>query len=214
MEHLYNPEQMPEQEIKDTFVARTALVDKLVDTVRQQREGAGVQHVVLVAPRGMGKTTILLMVQFAVQEMGPSSPWLALRFPEELYGVNDLADFWLETLDCLSSVTQDKSLQSTITNLKLRYPDSEHLQEAAFAALRGWCREHGRRLLLLVDNFNQILTQINDEQQNAALRNVLMNEGFLMILGAATSFFKEASNYDQPLYNFFKIEHLNRLSFE
>ena len=84
MEHLYNPEQMSEQEIKDTFVARTALVERLVDTVRQQGEGAGVQHVVLVGPRGMGKTTVLLMVQFAVQKMGSDSPWLAIKFPEEL----------------------------------------------------------------------------------------------------------------------------------
>jgi len=214
MEHLYNPNQMSEQEIKDTFVARTALVERLVDTVRNQREGAGVQHIVLVAPRGMGKTTILLMVQFAIQNLGPESPWLPIRFPEEMYGVNDLADFWLETLSFLAGATQDISLRTTIVTLKQRYTDSEILGAAAVAVLRGWCLKNGTRLLLLVDNFNQLLSQINDEQQNAALRNVLMNEGFLMILGAAPSFFKEASNYDQPLYNYFKIEHLNRISFE
>lgn len=213
MEHLYNPDQMPEQEIKATFVARQALLDRLVALVRRQPDGAGVQHVVLVAPRGMGKTTMLLMVQFAVADKGLAPPWLPLRFPEELYGVTDLADFWLETLADLSRAAGDSALAERTRQIKDRYPDSSTLQEAALSLLREWCRKHGRRLLLLVDNFHQVLAML-DEQQAAALRNVLMNEGFLMILGAAPSFFKEASSYDEPLYNFFQIEGLERLRFE
>jgi len=211
MEHLYNPDQMSEQEIKATFVARQALLDRLVALVRRQPDGAGVQHVVLVAPRGMGKTTMLLMVQFAVTDWGLDPPWLALRFPEELYGVTDLADFWLETLAELAA--GDTSLAEKAQQIKARYQDGDTLQEAALTLLREWCRKNGRRLLLLVDNFHQILATL-DEQQAAALRNVLMNEGFLMILGAAPSFFREASNYDEPLYNFFKVEGLERLNFE
>ena len=215
MEHLYNPDQMSEREIKETFVARQALLDRLVGLVRRQPEGAGVQHVVLVAPRGMGKTTMLLMVQFAIADggPGPASPWLALRFPEELYGVTDLADFWLETLGGLSAASGDGSLAEQVKQIRACYPDSETLSEAALALLRDWCRTHGKRLLLLVDNFQQILGLL-DEQQAAALRRVLMNEGFLMILGAAPSFFKEASGYDEPLYNFFRLERLERLRFD
>ena len=213
MEHLYNPDQMSEQEIKATFVARQALVDRLVTLIARQPEGAGVRHVVLVAPRGMGKTTMLLMVQFAVTDRGLAPPWLPIRFPEELYGVTDLADFWLETLDSVSRVAGDEALAQSAADLKRRYRDSETLSEATLALLRDWCRRHGRRLVLLVDNFNQIL-RLMDEQQAAALRRVLMNEGWVMILGAAPSFFHEASGYDEPLYNFFQIEHLERLDFQ
>lgn len=214
MEHLYNPDQMSEREIKETFVARGPLVDRLADLIRHQPDGAGVQHVVLVGPRGMGKTTVLLMVQFAVAERGLDPPWLAVRFPEELYGVTDLAEFWLETLADLSRTTNDAELAQRAQALKDRYPDSEQLQEATLALLREWCRQRQRRLVLLVDNFHMLLSQIDDEQQNAALRNILMNDGFLMIIGAAPSFFKEASAYDEPLYNFFKIERLERLTFD
>ena len=214
MEHLYNPDQMSEQEIKSTFVARQALVDRLVTLIERQPEGAGVRHVVLVAPRGMGKTTMLLMVQFAIADRGLAPLWLPIRFPEELYGVTDLADFWLETLENVSRVAQDIELSEATARLKSRYPGSEQLQEATLALLRDWCRQNNRRLVLLVDNFHLILSQINDEQQSAALRHVLMNEGWVMILGAAPSFFKEASRYDEPLYNFFQIERLERLTFE
>src|SRR5207244_1899902 len=55
--------------------------------------------------------------------------------------------------------------------------------------------------------------QINDERDNARLRDVLMNDGTIMILGGATTFFKEARAYDQPLYNFFKLYNLADLKF-
>src|SRR5437667_10219036 len=99
MELLYNPDQMPENEIKATFVAREKLIDDLITLVESQPEGAGMQHVVIIAPRGMGKTTVLLMVKFAIHDRGLAERWLVVKFPEESYGVYDLADFWLETLN-------------------------------------------------------------------------------------------------------------------
>ena len=65
-----------------------------------------------------------------------------------------------------------------------------------------------------MENFDQLLAQINDEHDNARLRDVLMNDGTMMLIGGATTFFKEARAYDQPLYNFFKIYNLADLKFE
>ncbi len=44
MERLYNPDQMPEAEIKETFVARQHVVDELVSLIKHQPDGAGVQQ--------------------------------------------------------------------------------------------------------------------------------------------------------------------------
>src|SRR5919106_3267674 len=107
MELLYNPDVMPEAEIKATFVARQRLIDELVSLIERQPEGAGVQHVVIVAPRGMGKTTVLLMVKFALADRGLTEGWQAVKFPEESYGIYDLADFWLEVLNLLAADTGD-----------------------------------------------------------------------------------------------------------
>ena len=41
-----------------------------------------------------------------------------------------------------------------------------------------------------------------------------MNDRTIMLIGGATTFFREARAYDQPLYNFFKITHLDTLKFE
>jgi tetratricopeptide (TPR) repeat protein len=214
MELFYNPDLMPEDEIKETFVAREALVDELVSLVEHQPDGAGVQHALIIAPRGMGKTTVLLMVGFALKDRGLGDRWLAVKFPEESYGVYDLADFWLEALDLLAGATNDELLRERSGRLKSDYPKGDDLQEAALALIKDWCREHNKRLVLLVDNLDMILEQINDERDNARLRDVLMNDGAIMMIGCAVSFFREAREYDQPLYNFFKIFELNNLRFD
>ena len=214
MELLYNPDAMSEQEIKATFVARQPLVDELITLIERQPDGAGVQHVVIIAPRGMGKTTVLLMLKFAIKDRGLAERWQALKFPEESYGINDLADLWLTVLNLLASETNDHTLHQQAEELKRKYPQNEDLQEAALAVLKDWRRAHGKRLVLLVENFDQILEQINDERDNARLRDVLMNDGTIMLIGGATTFFKEARAYDQPLYNFFKLYDLTDLRFE
>lgn len=214
MERLYNPDLMPEDEIKKTFVAREGLVDELMSLVERQPDGAGVQHVVIIAPRGMGKTTVLLMVQFAIRDRGLAKHWQVVRFPEERYNIYDLADFWVEVLQHLDAETGDAELQKRIDDLKKQYPNNDDLQEAALALIKDWRREHKKRLVVLVDNFDMILEQINDERDNARLRDVLMNDGTMMLIGSATTFFHEARAYDQPLYNFFKIYDLPNLRFE
>jgi tetratricopeptide (TPR) repeat protein len=214
MELLYNPDSMHEDEIKKTFVGRQGLIDDLVSLIGSQPDGAGVQHVVIIAPRGMGKTTVLLMLQFAVRDTDLAKRWKAVRFPEESYGIYDLSDFWIEALNRLAADTNDPELLERADSLKGKYPDNEDLQEAALALIKEWRRKHKKRLVLLVDNFDMILEQINDERDNARLRDVLMNDGTLMLIGGAPTFFHEARAYDQPLYNFFKIHNLENLRFE
>jgi len=184
-QRLYNPEVMPESEIQATFVARTPLLKELLHLIQHQLDGAGVQHVVIIAARGMGKTTVLLMLKFAVRDGELGEHWQAIKFPEESYGIYDLADFFLETLQLLAAETNDSDLRKKIESLREDYREPDDLQEAALALLKDWRREHGKRLLLLVENFDLILEQINDEQANASLRDVLMNDGTLMLIGGA-----------------------------
>lgn len=214
MELLYNPDLMPEDEIRATFVARHELVDELADLVARQPDGAGVQHVVLIAPRGMGKTTILLMVRYTLMDRGLDKTWQSVKLPEESYGIYDLADFWMEIGLQLAADTQDADLQAQIEQLRENDLDGDDLKEAALAVLKDWRRTHGKRILALIDNLDMILEQINDEHDNARLRETLMDEGDIMLIGSGVTFFHEARAYDQPLYNFFRIYNLNNLRFE
>jgi tetratricopeptide (TPR) repeat protein len=214
MELFYNPERMSETEIKETFVAHQWLVDEIMSILTKQPQGAGVQHAIIVAPRGMGKTTVLLMLRFAVLKGEVGRHWQPVLFPEESYDVYELADFWLAVLGHISNETADVKLNEDVSTLKSTYPSTSHLEEAALARIKDWKDENRKQLLLLVDNFDLILQQIGDERDNAKLRDVLMNDGSMMLVGGATTFFKEARAYDQPLYNLFKIYNLQTLNSE
>lgn len=213
MQFLYNPSSMSKQEIKATFVGRENLIDEIISLIEHQPIGAGVQHVLTIAARGMGKTTILLMTQFAMEDKKLTKQWQPVKFAEESYGIYDLADFWLEVIYQLSAEIEDNKLYQSATELKTLYTENINLQEASLALIKDWCQKNKKRLVLLIDNFDIILEQINDERENARLRDVLMNDGTLMIIGTATTFFHEARDYDQPLYNFFKIYNLESMKY-
>ncbi len=214
MELFYNPERMSETEIRETFVANQWLVDEIISIVKKQPTSAAVQHVVIIAPRGMGKTTLLLMLRLTVLNHDIAKRWQPVLFPEESYSVYDLADLWVEVLDHLASETGETELHEEVKKLKTAHPDSADLEPLALAQIKDWHRKHKKRLLMLVDSLDLILKQIGDEKDNAGLRHVLMNDGTMMFVGASTTFFKEIRAYEEPLYNFFKIYDLNGLNSE
>ena len=75
MERLYNPALMSDEELQATFVARQPLIDELLSLIEHQPDGAGIQHVILIGPRGMGKTTTLLRLRLAIKERGLDASW-------------------------------------------------------------------------------------------------------------------------------------------
>lgn len=211
VELYYNPEQMPDSEIKQTFVGREPMLRELLALTRRQPQGAGVQHVLLIGARGMGKTTMMLMLRFAVLEGDLHNKWQPVRFPEESYAITDLADFWLAAISHLAREKGDTELAARGDFLRDEFRPSVDLAGAALATLKDWSRQHEKRLLLLVDNFDMVLRQINNTRENARLRDALMNDGTFMLVGGAVSFFYEARAYEQPLYNFFKTWDLDGL---
>jgi tetratricopeptide (TPR) repeat protein len=212
MELYYNPERMSEIEVRETFVANEWLVEEILSILKQQPKGAGVQHALIIAPRGMGKTTVLLMLRFSILRGELAQSWQPVLFPEESYAVYDLADFWLSGLNHLATETNDEELDERVSKLQGTHRDSSELEEAALATIKDWRAEHNKQLLMLVDSVDIILDQIANERDHARLRDVLMNHGTMMLVGGATSFFKEARDYDQPLYNLFKTYDLRSLN--
>jgi tetratricopeptide (TPR) repeat protein len=214
MELLYNPDVMSEEEIKKTFVGREALVYELVSLIEKQPQEATTPHILILGPRGVGKTTLLLMVKFAIEDSGLSDRWLPVKFPEELYGVYDLADFWIETLNLIAAETADEQLRQNAERLKMEHPDNNELQNAALAVIKEWRLQNNKRLLLLVENFDQLLKQIEDNHDSSRFRDVLMQDASIFLMGGATTFLKNTRANSHDLHDLFKIYFLDDLKFE
>jgi len=88
------------------------------------------------------------------------------------------------------------------------------LEEAAFLRLRQYSIQHNRRLLLLVDNLDLVLARIDPELEARRLREALVGERWLSLVGAATDPIPATYEYGSPFYELFKVVTLDALTRE
>ncbi len=211
--HKYNPRQTPPEELRATFVAREGMLATLVDELRGRATAPVNQHFLLIGPRGIGKTNLLLMIRYAV--LGDEElvgAYLPLQTAEEEYSIASLRDLFSRILELLLEQVDEVTLSEVKASVDAD-GEGDHAAELAIAAVKDFSQRTGRKLLLLVDNLDLILDQqLTDDAQLGRLRDLLMNESFLVLFGAAPSNFREVTGYDRPFYNFFRTLDLVELT--
>src|ERR1019366_3880913 len=80
----------------------------------------------IIGQRGLGKTTLLRRLAFAVEDdPALAAAWMPLVFPEEQYNVAGLGDFWLNCVDALSDAldrTSDRAASQALDARVERVP--------------------------------------------------------------------------------------------
>ncbi len=209
--NLYNPATLSAEQLLREFIDRKGLLERILDIVRQNTPDKPQQHLIVIGPRGMGKTMLLCAIRHRVNgDATLNAEWLPVSFHEEQYGIGDLADFWLEAIRHLESAL-NRPLQAA--DELLDHP-GENLAERAEARFFELLAESGKRALLLVDNLNDILAAIHTEESLHQLRALLMEDERLMLVGTAASYFAEITDVNQPFHDFFRTFSLERLNLE
>ncbi|MDO9229872.1 MAG: ATP-binding protein [Syntrophales bacterium] len=211
----YNPGQGAPGEIEATFVARERVLKGIMQDLRERSRSASNQHYLIIGPRGIGKTNLLLMIkQQVLKEEALASAYLPVQTAEEEYSITGLRDLLTRVLELILQANPEDPMKEALQSINDTAVD-EKAAEAAVSALREFSQKTGKKILLLMDNLDLVLgDQFTDEAQVGRLRDLLMNESFLVLVGAAPTYFREVSGYDRPLYNFFKTVHLEELSIE
>ena len=205
-QRLYNPAQLTSEELKASFVVREDSLAEMLRILGEQAPGRPCQHMLLIGPRGMGKTTLGLRFLHAATETPElAADWQPVPFHEESYGIGDLADFWIAALRHLSQATGLQAWEDRADALGKDERDGERLAAYAFAALMDYCRASGKRLLLFVENLDGVLAQIRDEREIHALRETLITRPEILLLGSANAVFDAIRSHGQPLYEFFRL---------
>ena len=203
---LYNPAQLTPDELKASFVARRETLEEMLRLLREQTPSRPCQHMMLIGPRGMGKTTLGLRFLHAVEETPElAAIWQPVPFYEESYGIGDLADFWLAALRHLSRATDNPEWADKADALARDQRDQERLAAYALAALVDHCQASGRRLILFVENLDGILNQLRNEREAHALRASLIERPEILLLGSANAVFDAIRSHAQPFYEFFRL---------
>ena len=208
-----------DEEVIEQFVVRERELDIVLEVLRGNIDSPSCQHVLVVAPRGRGKTMLLARVAAEVNtEDELSESYLPIRFMEESHEIFSFADFWLDTLFYLAreSARNDpvlaEELRQTHDDLTNRWQDEALADRAQAAALEAADRL-GRKLVLMVENLQALCGNV-DKDFGWKLRAVLQSEPQVMLLATATSRFEGLDDAEQPFFELFRIVGLEPLNTE
>lgn len=203
--------------VRAQFVGRQHELASVLEVLRGNMEASSCRPVLVVAPRGRGKTMLLARVAAEVHaDESLSAHLLPVRFMEESPEIFTLADFWLETLFHLAreSAGYDpevaREVRETHADLAGRWGEAT-LGERALAAVLRAADRLGRRLVLMVENV-QALCDTVDDDFGWQLREVLQSEPRIMLLATATRRFRGLDEAREPFFELFRTVELEPLS--
>ncbi len=207
----YNPAFLSTDELIESFVVRHVDLELIMEAIHHNT-GQSNNHILVVGPRGIGKTTLVLRaVAEVVHDAELAQRWHPIVFGEDSYEACSPGEFWLEALFHLAASTKRERWRRTYAELKSEQ-DETRLRERALSQLMDFADEQGKRILLVVENLNMILGQQIAGDGAWVVRHVLLNEPRLMLVGTATSRFEEIENAGKAMYDLFKIHDLKPLN--
>ena len=210
---IYNPGSLAPEVLLEEFIARKHQLEQTLEIVRNNEAGSACQQLLVLGPRGMGKTMLLLALSYRV-ERDPelSQEWLPVIFPEETYGIGDLADFWLFSASQLLGVLGKDAEIDRVEALRDENP--EDIEDRARTLFLDQLAKTGKRALLVLENLDSFFDAVSDEAEQHRLRAFLMESDQVMIAASAPSYFDATGQMEQPFYDFFRTIRLERFERE
>ena len=193
----YNPSFLSKEELINSFVVRHHDFEILIKTIKEST-GNSNQHLMIIGPRGSGKTTLIRRIAIEIsRNSNLSKIWHPIVFGEESYEVCSVSEFWLQSIFFIAEQTKDDKWMQIYDELK-EDSDDNRLRERALSYLLDFSDKINKKIILFVENINTILgEQINDKDA-WALRHTLQNEQRIMLIGTAPTSFDAIDNSDKP----------------
>ena len=196
--NLYNPANQSKQTLLDNFVIRKNEFDTIYRILKHTSVDHIAQNILIIGLRGTGKTTLLLRTHYEIDSTPEFSHIVPIQFSEEQYNIYSLARLWENIADRLEDVAGFEGVsepENTADN---------------YDRIRVYLRKNKKKLLLLIDNFGNLLNKFTD-LETKKLRD-LLHEPHLQIIAGSLHELEQTYKHDKPFFEFFKTLHLEGLS--
>ena len=205
-----------DEEVIEQFVVREHELQIVMDTLRRNINAQSCQHLLIVAPRGRGKTMLLARSAAEIRIKEDLADRLVpIRFMEESLEIFTIGDFWIEALFQLArEIRADHTsiadeLSKTHADLTSQW-QSRDMAERARATVLDTADRLDKHLVVMVENLQSLLNDV-DEDFGWSLRQALQTEPTITLLATATSRFRGLDDADQPFYELFRVVYLEPL---
>ncbi len=206
----FTPSLLQPETLEAILVQRGDLAARLVELIRESVLTENKHYMLLVGPRGTGKTHMVSLVYHRVRAQADLRDRLRIAWlREEEWGVASFLDFLLAVLRALHEESQNEQLAKNCEHLRtLSIEAAERGAEQLLLQTVG-----DRTLLVIAENLDEIFNALEEEGQRK-LRAYIQNNPMFAILATSQSLFSGVSVRESPFYGFFQAYHLAELSFE
>ena len=216
----FSPWLADQEQLSRTLVGHHDIIRDFLACLQSIEKGSPANHMLLVGPRGIGKTHVLCLVGHYVSGRlpipagwtGPSASWVCVLFTEEEYaGQNSLANFLLSMFVKLREMLPSE--QFLDLPAQIHDEADQSVIDCCFEHLERFHAARGRKVLLLIDNLQKIPRAVV-RGRAPALRSFLSRNNLLALLGSAPSVFREVMDQKAAFHDFFEIRILTELDNE
>ena len=200
--------------LEKTLIGRKGVVDRVEQELLEKILNTQTYQSLLIAPRGSGKTHITKVLHHRLKSNKALEDKILVAYMnEDERGIANFSDFIRHIL--LSFIKHKEGQYETLNNLIYEVADLPiDKQERAFVQiLLQFIDKKG--LVVLIENLNVLFDKKTGmgAKGQSKLRSLMHEHNQFSLLATSQNLFYQIQDAGAPFYNFFNIEHLQKLDF-